>query len=77
MNLVMSKRNQSFELEYNLFLSANVAFIALQAAKIGVLPKESKAFAKKQINYMLGSTGRSFVVGFGRNPPKRVHHRGA
>ncbi|HOM02429.1 MAG TPA: glycoside hydrolase family 9 protein [Acetivibrio sp.] len=34
-------------------------------------------FAKSQANYALGSTGRSFVVGFGENPPKRPHHRTA
>ena len=32
-------------------------------------------FAKSQIDYALGSTGRSFVVGFGENPPQRPHHR--
>ena len=25
---------------------------------------------KQQIHYMLGDSGRSFVVGFGNNPPK-------
>jgi len=34
-------------------------------------------FAKKQVDYALGSTGRSFVVGYGTNPPKRPHHRTA
>ena len=34
-------------------------------------------FAKSQANYALGSTGRSFVVGFGENPPKKPHHRTA
>ena len=29
------------------------------------------------MNYFLGSTGRSFVVGFGKNPPKEPHHRGS
>ncbi len=36
-----------------------------------------KAFAKSQIDYALGSTGRSYVCGFGVNPPKRPHHRTA
>ena len=27
--------------------------------------------------YMLGDSGRSFVVGFGNNPPTHAHHRGA
>lgn len=34
-------------------------------------------FAKKQIDYALGSSGRSYVVGFGKNPPQRPHHRTA
>lgn len=34
-------------------------------------------FLESQINYALGSTGRSFVVGFGENAPKSPHHRGA
>lgn len=34
-------------------------------------------FAKQQIDYALGSAGRSFVVGFGVNAPKRPHHRTA
>ena len=28
-----------------------------------------------QVEYMLGTTGRSFVCGFGTNPPQRPHHR--
>ncbi len=34
-------------------------------------------FAKKQIDYALGSGGRSYVVGYGENPPKNPHHRTA
>lgn len=36
-----------------------------------------QTFAKNQIGYALGDTGRSFVVGVGTNPPVRPHHRGA
>ncbi len=32
-------------------------------------------FYESQINYALGSTGRSYVVGFGENPPEHPHHR--
>lgn len=35
------------------------------------------AFAESQCNYALGSSGRSFVVGFGENPPQHPHHRTA
>ena len=34
-------------------------------------------FAESQCNYALGSSGRSFVVGFGENPPEHPHHRTA
>ncbi|MDP4179815.1 MAG: glycoside hydrolase family 9 protein [Bacillota bacterium] len=36
-----------------------------------------RAFAKSQIDYALGSSGRSYVCGFGVNPPVHPHHRGA
>lgn len=39
--------------------------------------KATYQLAKSQVDYALGSTGRSFVVGFGASPPLRVHHRGA
>lgn len=28
-----------------------------------------------QISYMLGACGHSFVIGFGKSPPGRPHHR--
>ncbi|HEY9062887.1 MAG TPA: glycoside hydrolase family 9 protein [Pseudobacteroides sp.] len=39
--------------------------------------KKYRDFAKKQIEYALGSSGRSFVVGYGTNPPQHPHHRTA
>ncbi|MFZ5988215.1 MAG: glycoside hydrolase family 9 protein [Bacillota bacterium] len=36
-----------------------------------------QSFAKSQIDYALGSTGRSFVVGFGTTYPQHPHHRTA
>ena len=60
------------------FLSAaNSAFIALVAAKHGVRVSAGRTFAQSQIDYMLGSSGRSYVVGYGNNPPQRPHHRSA
>lgn len=43
----------------------------------GYKPSEVQNFAKGQINYMLGDTGRSFMIGFGNNFPKKPHHRGS
>jgi len=54
--------------------SSNAAFIALVARKYNILAADSLTFARNQIHYALGSTGRSFVCGFGTNPPKQPHH---
>lgn len=55
--------------------AANTAYVCLRAADLGIKPDQYRQFARQQIHYMLGSTGRSFVVGFGKNPPQRPHHR--
>ncbi len=34
-------------------------------------------FAESQCNYALGSSGRSYVIGFGENAPEHPHHRTA
>lgn len=60
-----------------LFLLANQAFLALIAAEAGINPTEYRNWAKSQIGYILGDTGRSYVVGFGVNPPTHEHHRAA
>ena len=51
--------------------------MATIATKLGVNQGKFKAAADQQIGYILGDTGRSFVVGYGTNPPTHVHHRGA
>ena len=54
--------------------ASNFAFLSLMASKIK--DKEFyNHFANQQLNYMLGDAGRSFVVGYGVNPPQRPHHR--
>ena len=58
--------------------ASNVAFACLEAAKIdspSIDADKFRQFALGQINYALGDTGRSYVVGFGVNPPTRPHHR--
>ncbi|EFN57879.1 hypothetical protein CHLNCDRAFT_8109, partial [Chlorella variabilis] len=65
----------------NLRHATNVAFFALLYAQH--LPEGTRnraaaiALAKSQVDYALGSAGRSYVVGWGTNPPLRCHHRGA
>jgi endoglucanase len=41
------------------------------------LQGKTTCFAMKQLRYMAGETGRSFIVGTGSKPPCRVHHRAA
>nr|AAK12339.1 cellulase [Coptotermes acinaciformis] len=55
--------------------AANAALIILQAADLGISADSYRQFAKKQIDYALGDGGRSYVVGFGDNPPTHPHHR--
>ncbi|XP_072172400.1 LOW QUALITY PROTEIN: endoglucanase 1-like [Diadema setosum] len=54
--------------------AANTAFLAGLACKYNFEAKYCN-FARDQIQYMLGSRGRSFVVGFGNNPPTQPNHR--
>uniref|UniRef100_H2ZAZ6 Endoglucanase n=1 Tax=Ciona savignyi TaxID=51511 RepID=H2ZAZ6_CIOSA len=55
--------------------AANTAFICLMAADAGIDPTINAAWGRRQIHYMLGDTGRSYVVGFGSRYPLRPHHR--
>ncbi|KAF2358942.1 Glycoside hydrolase family 9, partial [Trinorchestia longiramus] len=57
--------------------ATHMAFIALKAADLGIEPEVNRAWAQQQINYVLGSSGRSYVVGYGENHPQRPHHRGS
>ena len=62
--------------------AANTAFAALvysDAITDTVLKARYKDFAKRQIDYALGLNpqSRSYVVGFGANPPRNPHHRTA
>jgi len=45
-----------------------------QAADAGISPNRYREFARQQIDYMLGDSGRSYVVGFGHDYPKQPHH---
>jgi len=64
-------------------LSANSAFLCLMAAHFGIEPSINEPWARHQIHYMLGDTNvrglasYSYVIGFGKNFPRRPHHRGS
>jgi len=55
--------------------ASNFAHFAFQAAALGVQETKARNFGESQINYILGDGGRSYVVGWGDNPPQRPHHR--
>ncbi len=64
--------------------TANTAFVALQYSELIANSNPSKSetyrdFGINQINYTLGSNpnNRSYVCGFGNNPPINPHHRTA
>lgn len=60
--------------------SANTSFLAfIYSDTVNDHNGRYHDFAVKQINYMLGDNPqqRSYVVGFGNNPPVNAHHRGA
>ncbi|CAF0791123.1 unnamed protein product [Adineta ricciae] len=54
--------------------ASNAAFLCLMAAEININEAQYLKFVTEQINYILGDSGRSFVIGFGENYPKRPHH---
>jgi GH18 family chitinase len=51
----------------------------IYADRVGDVGTRYRDFARNQIDYMLGKNpgARSYVVGFGVNPPINPHHRGA
>ena len=58
--------------------AANWAFFLFGAARLDPPLERATDYlelAQGQLGYMLGDTGRSFVVGFGKNPPRQPHHR--
>ncbi|XP_050412030.1 endoglucanase A [Patella vulgata] len=57
--------------------ASNMAFIALMAAEEGLHETAYRKWAQGQIYYALGDTGRSFLIGYGTNYPRRPHHRGS
>jgi hypothetical protein len=59
----------------NRILSKANSNILLQLADLGASSDFYRQFFKTQIDYILGDSGRSYVVGFGNNPPTHARHR--
>ncbi|KAK4436501.1 protein ESKIMO 1 [Sesamum alatum] len=59
--------------------SLAAARTTLRCAAGDVAPHDLISFARSQVDYILGSNPKrmSYMVGFGSNYPKQVHHRGA
>ena len=59
--------------------ASTTAFVATVYSRWDGCPKDKVStywdFAVSQANYALGSSGRSYVIGFGENPPAHPHHR--
>ncbi len=59
--------------------STTTAFVAAVYSRWSGCPSDKSElywnFAEAQADYALGSSGRSYVVGFGENPPEHPHHR--
>lgn len=56
---------------------SNAAFICLTLAEQPSILNATlyRNWAVSQLHYILGDTGRSYVVGFGQNSPRNPHHR--
>lgn len=59
--------------------AANMAFMALFYHTHIESESSFREFGEKQIRYILGENPRnsSYLIGYGKNPPKNPHHRGA
>ncbi|XP_046564701.1 endoglucanase 4-like [Haliotis rubra] len=74
--IVYSPKCMAFRLEWGaLRYASNTAFIALVAADDGINTELYRKWAMTQLHYVYGDTGRSYIVGYGVNPPKNPHHR--
>ena len=71
--LCESRRSKWGNLRYSTMSAMCVIMHAVHNPDLEQRAREI-AFAKSQMDYALGSTGRSFVGGYGVNPPVRQHH---
>lgn len=62
--------------------TGNALFVLLAHARASLAPDSTarlkiECLAHSQLSYILGDAGRSYVVGYGVNPPLSPHHRGS
>ena len=66
------------DLRGSLRYAGKTAFLAfIYADTVEYVGSRYRDFARQQVDYILGANpgGRSYVVGFGNNPPRNPHHR--
>lgn len=57
-------------------VSSSIAMLYASLPDTDAATKKAAAcYARSQMGYIFGDTGRSYVVGIGKNYPKQVHHR--
>ena len=74
----MPLRVITFTYDFCLQLSANAAFILLLTfEKFQDHPRavEWRDFGYRQMEYLIGSTGQSYVIGYGPNQPTQPYHK--
>lgn len=57
--------------------TSNVAFVVLVKNHKAAGKQKAVCWATKQVGYILGDTGFSYLVGYGTNYPRQPHHRAA
>ena len=55
----------------------SLMYAEMEEAASPATAREYKCWALSQVRYMLGDAGRSLMVGYGHNPPKRTQDRAA
>ena len=50
--------------------------MCVHAGTNATMSHKYSCWARSQMKYILGDSGRSYVVGFGNDPPTHAHHRG-
>jgi endoglucanase len=61
----------------NLQFATTSAMVLVQDARSNpnvTMRREEIAYARGQVDYALGSAGRSYIVGFGNAPPANIRH---
>jgi Glycosyl hydrolase family 9 len=67
--------NEYANLRLSTYSSFHAGFFVTLKGVSDELVTKSRCLARSQMGYVVGDTGRSFVVGYGKDFPQKVHHR--